>query len=147
MPKRSHDAYRVSNDGTDFNLERVHRWLSEDAYWSKGISKDLVRRGFSNSLAFHLLHNTEGQVGVARMITDQASYAYLADVFIQPDHRGCGLGTMLMEHVTVHPNLQGLRRQMLATSDMHGLYKKFGFTTLSKPEILMEKLGDGAYRG
>jgi len=143
----SPDAYRISNDANDFNLARVHQWLSDDAYWSKGISKDLVERGFSNSLAFHLIHNTIGQVGVARMITDQASYAYLADVYIHPDHRGLGLGTMLMEHITAHPKLQGLRRQMLATSDMHSLYEKFGFAALSKPEILMEKLGDEAYRG
>jgi len=147
MPTHSHDVYRISNDIADFDLERVHRWLSEDAYWSKGISIELVERGFSNSLAFHLLHDIDGQVGVARMITDQASYAYLADVFINPDHRSRGLGIFLMEHIAAHPNLQGLRRQMLATSDMHGLYEKFGFTALSKPEILMEKLGDGAYRG
>ena len=147
MPNRPHDAYRVSNDAADFNLLRVHRWLSQDAYWSKGISKDLVERGFSNYLAFHLLHDADGQVGVARMITDQASYAYLADVYIQPDHRSRGLGAFLMQHIAAHPNLQGLRRQMLATSDMHGLYEKFGFTALSKPEILMEKLGDEAYRG
>ncbi len=147
MSNYSHGAYRVSNDAADFNIDRVYRWLSENAYWSKGIPKALVKRGFSNSLAFHLLHDTDGQVGVARMITDQATYAYLADVYIQPDHRSRGLGSFLMEHITTHPNLQGLRRQMLATSNMHGLYEKFGFTSLSKPEILMEKLGESAYRG
>ena len=147
MAGRSNVTYQVSTDPNDFNLERVHRWLSQDAYWSKGISLDIVARAFANSLAFHLIHNTDGQVGVARMITDRATYAYLADVYIVPIHRGRGLGALLLDTITAHPDLQGLRRQLLATSDMHGLYAKYGFTALSKPEILMEKLGNGAYRG
>lgn len=147
MVVRRLDRYRVSNASDDFDLARVHGWLSEDAYWSKGISRDLVARAFANSLAFHVLHQSDGQVGVARMITDRATYGYLADVYVAPAHRGLGLGNFLMEAITAHPDLQGLRRQLLATSDMHYLYEKFGFGPPSKPEILMEKLGPGAYRG
>lgn len=147
MTSRAHDTYRISNDPRDFNLERVHRWLSEDAYWSKDISSNIVSRAFANSLAFHMLHELDGQVGMARMITDRATYGYLADVYIEPAHRGLGLGNLMMETITAHPDLQDLRRQLLATSDMHRLYEKFGFTALSKPEIIMEKLGSGAYRG
>lgn len=147
MTVRTNDTYWVSTDSADFDLERVHMWLSQDAYWSKGISSDIVARAFANSLAFHLLHIDEGQVGVARMITDRATYGYLADVYIDPSHRSLGLGNLMMETITAHPDLQGLRRQLLATSDMHHLYEKFGFTALSKPEIIMEKLGSGAYRG
>ena len=141
----THRAYRVSTEPSDFDLDRVHRWLSQEAYWSKGIPRHIVARAFANSIAFHLLHDSEGQVGVARMITDHATFAYLADVFIDPNHRGGGLGALLMEHITAHPDLQGLRRQMLATSDMHGLYEKYGFVAIGKPEILMEKLDSDIY--
>jgi N-acetylglutamate synthase-like GNAT family acetyltransferase len=133
-------GFRVSSDKADFDLMRVHRWLSEDAYWSKGIAIGTVERAFANSLAFHLLNERDEQVGVARMVTDRATFAYLADVYIDPKYRGRGLGIFLMDHITSHPDLQGLRRQILATSDMHGLYEKYGFTALTQPEILMEKL-------
>lgn len=145
MPNQSNSAYRVTTDNSDFDLERVHRWLSEDAYWSKGIPSEIVERAFSNSLAFHVVHKVSGQIGVARMVTDRATYAYLADVYIDPKHRGRGLGTLLMDYITAHPDLQGLRRQMLATSDMHGLYEKYGFSVVEKPEVHMEKLADNAY--
>lgn len=138
--------YRITTDNTAMDLARVHRWLSADAYWSAGIPADIVERSFENSLAFHLLHKTDGQVGVARMITDRATFAYLADVYIDCSHRGGGLGRWLMEVITAHPDLQGLRRQMLATSDMHPLYEKFGFTALSEPDILMEKRDPDVYR-
>lgn len=139
-------SYSITTDIAAMDVDRVHGWLSTDAYWSQVIPLGTVKRSFENSLAFHLLHTNDGQVGVARMITDRATFAYLADVYIAREHRGSGLGHWLMEVITSHPHLQGLRRQMLATRDMHQLYEKFGFTALSEPDILMEKRDPDIYR-
>lgn len=147
MANHSHDGYLITSDNAQFDLDRVYHWLSEDAYWSKGVVKNIVERSFANSLAFHVIHEVDGQVGVARMVTDKATFAYLADVYIDPKHRRQGLGTFLMDHIVSYPDLQGLRRQMLATSDMHSFYEKYGFKNLKKPGFLMEKLGDNAYSG
>lgn len=132
--------YSISTDLIGFDLQRVHQWLSTDAYWSKGIPFDTVARAFEGSLSFGLFHEADGQVGVARMVTDKATFAYLADVYIAPGHRGQGLGKTLMDYIMSHEDLQGLRRMMLATSDMHPLYRKYGFTDLSKPDLLMERV-------
>lgn len=131
--------YFISSSLVGFDFVRVQQWIS-NSYWAKGISMELVIKSFTNSLSFGLFHQDEGQVGCARMITDKATFAYLGDVFIAENHRGRGLGDWLMEVILAHPELQGLRRMMLATSDMHSLYAKFGFKAPAKPEILMEKL-------
>lgn len=138
-------GYYVSTDLYAFNMPLVHQWLSEDAYWSEGIPFDVVERSFKESLAFGLFHETDGQVGVARMITDKATFAYLGDVYITPKHRGFGLGAVLMDQIMAHPDLQGLRRMMLATSNMRPLYKKYGFTALDDPEIIMERVDRDIY--
>lgn len=145
-PLATRGDYHIATDFADMDAARVHRWLSTDAYWSEGIPLDVVKRSFENSLGFHLLHVAEGQVGTARMITDRATFAYLADVYIAREHRGRGLGVWLMEVISAHPDLQGLRRQMLATADMHPLYERFGFTALSEPDMLMEKRDPNVYR-
>lgn len=132
------DKYFIETDLLKFDFLRIHGWLT-NAYWSKGISEELVRKSFANSLCFGIFRESAEQVGVARMVTDKATFAYLADVYIASDHRGQGLGMMLMEAVMVHPDLQGLRRIMLLTSDMHKLYEKHGFGSPEKPEIIMEK--------
>jgi GNAT superfamily N-acetyltransferase len=137
-------GYLLTTDITRFQFDIIHRYLSEEAYWSPGITREEVERAARNSLAFGLfdLNNekNEKQIGYARMVTDTATFAYLADVFVLPEHQGKGLGTWLIECVLSHDDLQGLRRMMLVTSDAHGLYEKFGFHAPKHPERIMEKI-------
>jgi GNAT superfamily N-acetyltransferase len=120
------DEFILSTDRQKIDIDFVHRFLTE-SYWAKGIPRETVRRSVEGALCFGI-YLKEQQVGFARVITDCATFAYLADVFIDPRHRGKGLGKWLMQTIVEHPDLQGLRRFMLATRDAHGLYKTFGFT-------------------
>jgi N-acetylglutamate synthase-like GNAT family acetyltransferase len=126
----------VSTDPSRFDITLIHQFLSR-SYWSEGIPREIVERSIENSLCFGVFEKSE-QVGFARVITDRATFAYLADVFILESHRGRGLGKLLMECISKHPQLQQLRRWMLATRDAHGLYAKFGFKPLARPERFME---------
>jgi len=129
-------AYEITCDTTRFDVEAIHRFLTQ-SYWCPGIPRAVIERAIANSLCFGLL--LEGkQIGFARVITDKATFAYLADVYVLPDHRGRGLSLRLMERIIRHPDLQGLRRMLLATRDAHSLYEKFGFTALAAPERIME---------
>jgi GNAT superfamily N-acetyltransferase len=128
----------VSTDRSRLDREAIHEFL-RGSYWAKGIPRELVDRSIDNSLCFGL-YDGDRLVGFARVITDSATFAYLSDVFVLESHRGRGLGTWFMESVLSHPDLQNLRRWMLATADAHGLYRRVGFTALSKPERIMEKL-------
>ncbi len=130
-------AYLLTTDKARLDLEMVHSFL-KTSYWAAGISADVVNRSVKNSLAFGLFEGDE-QVGFARVVTDYATFAYLADVFVLEPHRGQGLGKWMMEVVFSHPELQGLRRWILATRDAHELYRKYGFTELEEPSIFMEK--------
>jgi N-acetylglutamate synthase-like GNAT family acetyltransferase len=141
---REDKTYYITTSLPEFDLDRVHGWLS-GAYWSRGIPLETVVKAFTHSLSFGLFHKDQGQVGCARMITDRTTFAYLADVYIDDAHRGNGLGVWLMEVIMAHRDMQGLRRLMLATADMHPLYRRFGFDTLAKPEMLMEKVGQDLY--
>ena len=114
----------------------VHGFLST-SYWSPGVAREVVERSIRGSLCFGVYYK-EGQVGFARVITDRATFAYLADVFILEDHRGAGLGKLLVESIMAHPELQNLRLWMLATKDAHELYRKYGFTELAEPARFME---------
>jgi len=127
-------------------MARVHRWLA-DSYWATEIPFDVVQRSFENSLCFGLFHKGDGQVGVARVITDRSTFAYLGDVFIAEAHRGGGLGDLLMQTIMAHSDLQNLRRMMLATWDMHPLYRKYGFGDIANPERLMEISNPEIYKG
>jgi len=138
--------YYISVSLSDFEMDKVHEWLSVDAYWSKGVPREVLERAFQNSLVFGLFHKEEGQVGVARMTTDKATFAYLADVFILSSHRGTGLGRWLMEIIMAYPDLQGLRRIMLATSDMQALYRQFGFVDCPDNGKLMEIVRPDIYQ-
>jgi GNAT superfamily N-acetyltransferase len=129
--------FTVTCDPEKQDLEVIHGFLSQ-TYWAKGIPKDTVARSMRGSLCFALLCGRQ-QIGFARVISDFATIAYLGDVFVLPEYRGRGLSKWLMRCVTSHPDLQGLRRWMLATSDAHGLYQKFGFTALAKPHLFMER--------
>jgi GNAT superfamily N-acetyltransferase len=129
-------GFLITTDRDKLDLNLVHGYLSE-SYWAKGISRDVVIRSVRNSLCFGIFTNDQ-QIGFARVISDCATYAYLADVFILEKYRGRGLAKWLMKCIVAHPKLQGLRRWTLATRDAHGLYAKFGFTPLAKPDLLME---------
>jgi GNAT superfamily N-acetyltransferase len=136
--------YSISTDPARFDLNAIHSYLVR-AYWCENIPRQTVERAIANSLCFGLFHG-EDQVGLARVITDSATYAYLCDVYVLEDHRGKGLGKWLMECVMAHPALQGLRRFTLATRDAHRLYRQFGFRELSKPESMMEILRPDIYQ-
>jgi len=137
------DGFTISTDPSRLDLDLIHDFLSNHAYWSPGISRALVEKAIKNSLCFGIYANSsagkyEGQIGFARVITDHATFAYLDDVFILPTVRGLGLSKWLMECILSHPELQGLRRWLLATRDAHGLYAQFGFRPLARPERFME---------
>ena len=139
------ENYRISSDQNDLDIESIHKFIS-NSYWAKGIPLEILTRAISNSLCFGVFDKKRRQVGFARMVTDSATYAYLADVYILEAHRGKGLSKMLMEKIMSHPDLQGLRRMTLATADAHGLYKKYGFSELSNPEIFMENWNPEVYK-
>ncbi len=136
--------YSISTDPTRLDVEAIHSYLAR-AYWCEGIPRRTLERAIANSLCFGLFQGKD-QVGLARVITDSATYAYLCDVYVLEDHRGKGLGKWLMECVLAHPACPGLRRFSLATRDAHGLYRQFGFRELSKPESMMEILRPDIYR-
>jgi GNAT superfamily N-acetyltransferase len=130
------DGHEVSTDPDRLDIGRIHRFLCT-SYWSPGIPLEVVQRAVGNSLPFGLYTPSGEQIGFARTITDRATYAYLADVYIEADHRDDGLGKFLISCVMAHPELQGLRRWALATADAHGLYARHGFAPPSAPEIHM----------
>jgi GNAT superfamily N-acetyltransferase len=143
--------YAVSTDPARLDLDVVHAFLSA-SYWSPGVPREVVERAARNSLAFGVYHLGEegaawAQVGYARAITDRATFAYLADVFVLPEYRGRGLAGFLMECITAHPELQGLRRWMLVTRDAHGLYEKFGFGPPPNPGGIMVRARPNPYGG
>jgi GNAT superfamily N-acetyltransferase len=123
------EDYTISSDRDRLDLDVVHRYLSTEAYWSPGVARDVVERSIANSVPFGVYRGDE-QVGFARVVTDRATFAWIADVFILPAHRGQGLSKRLMRAILEHPELQGLRRWLLGTADAHGLYRQFGFAEL-----------------
>jgi GNAT superfamily N-acetyltransferase len=135
----------ISTDRSRLDVEAVHRFLSTESYWSPGIPLEVVRRAIEHSLPFGVYRGGQ-QVGFARVVTDFTTFAYLADVFILESQRGQGLSKWLMEAILSHPDLQGLRRWMLATRDAHGLYAQHGFKPLKAPERFMEKHDPDVYR-
>lgn len=125
------DEYQVSTDPSRLSLEMIHGFLSNESYWAKNIPREVVERSIANSVCFGLYHNQE-QIGFARVVTDKATFAYLADVFIREAYRGKGLSKWLMEIIQTHPELQGLRRWMLGTRDAHGLYEQSGWSVMDE---------------
>lgn len=139
------EGYRISSDQSELDIESIHEFLST-SYWAEGIPMETLNRAISNSLSFGVFSKEKRQAGFARVITDSATYAYLADVYILEDHRGKGLSKWLMHEIMSHPDLQGLRRMTLATADAHGLYEKYGFSELAKPEVFMENWNPEVYK-
>ena len=138
------DEYLLSTDKSKIEVEIVHRFLVH-SYWAESIPLEVVKKSIDNSLCF-AIYRHQKLAGFARVISDFATFAYLADVFILPEERGKGLSTWLMETIMGYPQLQGLRRFTLATRDAHGLYERFGFTLFDKPERWMQKHDPDVYR-
>jgi GNAT superfamily N-acetyltransferase len=134
----------VTTDSGRLDEDLIHKVLSE-SYWAKGVPREVVARSIRNSLCFAVMHGSD-QVGFARVISDYATFAYLADFFILEEFRGRGLAKFLMQCIVQHPELQGLRRWTLATRDAHGLYAKFGFKPLAKPDRFMERHDPNVYK-
>jgi GNAT superfamily N-acetyltransferase len=137
--------FLISTDRTLLDVASLHDFLAKHSYWAAGIPLDVLQRALGGSLCFGL-YDAGKQVGFARAVTDGATFAYLADVFVLPSYRGRGLSRWLIECVLAHPALQGLRRTVLVTRDAHGLYGRFGFTALAEPDRYMEIFNPEAYR-
>lgn len=140
--ERAGRSYELRLDALD--VDAVHAMLTR-AYWCRGIPRDIVAKSCANSLCVSLFCAGE-QVGIARWVTDRATFAYLCDVFVHEDHRGLGLGDWLVGQGLQHSDLQGLRRQVLFTLDMHALYARHGFTPLATPERGMEIVRPNLYQ-
>ena len=143
-PQYEFGEFVVTTDAAWFDEDLIHRVLSA-SYWAEGIPREVVARSIGNSLCFGVFEGAK-QIGFARVISDYATFAYLADVFIIESHRGRGLAEFLMKCIFRHPELQGLRRWMLVTRDAHGLYAQFGFRPLAHPERFMELHNPDVYK-
>ena len=132
-----HDNFTISTDPSRLDVDAIADMLSR-AYWAEGRTSEMISRYLQHSLTFGL-YNGSCQIGIARVVSDYTTFAWLCDVFIHEDYRGQGLGKWLIETVHSHPDLQELRRWMLATRDAHGLYRQFGWVPLDPPERWMMK--------
>jgi GNAT superfamily N-acetyltransferase len=141
----SRDGFTISTDKARLDRDLVYRFLTEESYWSKGISRSFFERQVAGCLCFGLYDPAGAQIGFAKVGTDYSTLAWLSDVFVLPAYRGRGLSRFIVETVMAHPDLQGMRRWMLATDDAHGLYRKYGFTT-PDPSGLMERRDPEAHK-
>lgn len=132
------DGYTISTERGRLDIRLVHRYISEESYWGRGRALEVVSRSVEHSLPFGVYAGDE-MVAFARVVTDYATFAWVADVFVVAEHRGRGLSKWLMETMLAHPDLQGFRRWLLATKDAHGLYRQYGFDDLRRPERFMER--------
>jgi GNAT superfamily N-acetyltransferase len=140
------DAYDISTDPSRLDIDAMHEYLAR-SYWSPGIPRAIVERAARNSLCFGAYQRATGkQVGLARVVTDHATFAYLCDVYVLEEHRGHGLGKRLMDAVMAHPALTGARRAMLGTRDAHGLYARHGFRAPPDDGVLMQILRPDVYQ-
>jgi GNAT superfamily N-acetyltransferase len=128
--------FLISTDKSKLDIQLIHNYLSKESYWAKNIPLEIVQKGIQGSVCFGIYHQQK-QIGFARVISDGAVFAWLADVFVLEEFRGKGLSKWMMKFILNHPGLQGLRRWMLGTKDAHGLYAQFGFKALNNPERIM----------
>ncbi|MHB0971602.1 MAG: GNAT family N-acetyltransferase [Thermoanaerobaculia bacterium] len=138
--------YFITFDRDRIDLDVVHRYLSRESYWAANIPREIVEVSIRNSLCVSAFWG-DAQVGFARVVTDYATFGYLADVFVVEAHRGRGISKRIVEAVITHPSLANLRRWMLVTRDAHGLYEQYGFRSLAHPERHMEIARANAYGG
>lgn len=138
------DNFIISTDKSRLDVDVIQRFLVEDSYWANNRTREQTETAIANSICFGLY--LDGiQIGFARVVSDHATFAYLGDVFVLDEFRGRGLSKWLMETVLAHPDLQGLRRWILATADAHGLYSQYGFNQLKHPDRWMERPAPDAY--
>lgn len=140
------EGFRICTDVAQMDLDAVHEFLA-NSYWARGLPLETFRRATENSLCFGVLSPSNTQVAFARVITDSATYAYLADVFVIAEYRKRGISKWLLQEILEHSQLQGLRRIMLATRDAHELYRQQGFSELASPQIFMERWNPDVYVG
>ena len=131
----------IHNDASRIDRDYVFHYLHHISYWAKGRPRSLIEKGIENSFCFIVEKNGQ-QIGFARVISDFATFAYLADVFIDQKELGSGYGKRLVKHIMEHPELKNIKRWMLLTGDAHELYKQYGFRSPAKPEIVMERVMD-----
>ncbi|HEX4851598.1 MAG TPA: GNAT family N-acetyltransferase, partial [Puia sp.] len=130
------DKFRISTKKKELDVDYIHHFIAEKSYWAQKVPREIVRKSIEGSVCFGL-YDGKQQIGFARVVTDKATFGYLADVFVDESYRGHGLGVWLMEVIMSHPKLQGFRNWMLSTKDAHGLYAKVGFKPLETPERIM----------
>jgi GNAT superfamily N-acetyltransferase len=138
------DEFCISTDKTKLDLDSIHEFLSTKAYWCLNIPKEKVQTAIQNSVCFGV-YQKKKQIGLARVISDFSTIAYLGDVYILEEYRGHGLSKWLMETIMSYPDLQGLRRWILLTGDAHGLYRQFGWTDIADPSVWMEVHNKNVY--
>jgi N-acetylglutamate synthase-like GNAT family acetyltransferase len=143
FPSYTRSDFVIFTDAAKADPKAIHQYLSQDSYWAQNVPLETVAKSLENSLCFSL-YAREKQIGLARVVTDKATFAYLCDVYVLAEFRGQGLSKWLMECVKDHPDLKNIRRFMLATKDAHGLYTQFGFK-LSEPGRLMEIVNRDIY--
>ena len=138
------DGFTISTDRSRLDAEAIHRFLVDESYWARERTFEQTKTAIENSICFGM-YDAERLIGFARVVSDKATFAYVGDVFVIEEYRGRGLSKWLMGVIIEHPELQGLRRWVLATRDAHGLYEQFGFAALRFPERWMEKTAPNAY--
>ncbi len=137
--------FEVSTDPARLDVEAIHQYLATESYWAQGLDRAVLEKALAHSLNFGLYTGAR-QIGLARVVTDYATFAWLCDVYVHSDFRGHALGKWLMSCVVAHPELQTLRRFGLVTRDAHGLYEQFGWQALARPERHMERLPADYYQ-
>jgi GNAT superfamily N-acetyltransferase len=142
------DGLEISTEKLKLQIEPIHRFLSQEAYWSLGVPLEVVKRAISGSLCFGVYdkHAHGQQVGFARVVSDQATFAWICDVYVEKEYRGRGVSKWLMENLMSHSELKGLRRICLATKDAHALYEKFGFIVTQTPDNWLEIKDNDIYK-
>lgn len=142
--KLTNGEFTIDTDKERLDLDAIHKFLSEESYWAQKRTREQTETAIEHSVCFGLYHG-ERQIGFARVVSDHATFAYVGDVFVVDEFRGRGLSKWLMQVIVAHPDLQGLRRWVLATRDAHGVYKHSGFNTLRFPDRWMERTAPDAY--
>lgn len=139
-----HGEFIITTDKGRLQIDEIYKFLREESYWAAERTREQTRRAIENSLCFGV-YRDDRQIGFARVVSDRATFAYIGDVYILKEFRGRGLSKKLMKAMLAHPDLQNLRRWILATKDAHGLYEQFGFHNLKFPERWMERPAENAY--
>lgn len=140
-----HDGYLISDEPARLDVDAVHAYLGR-SYWAEDIPREIVDRALANSLCVGIYAPSGEQVGLVRLVTDYATFAYVCDVYVLETHRGRGLSKAAMNAVMSHPRLQGLRRMQLVTQSAHGLYARYGFNVVAQPERHMERRDPEVYK-